>query len=395
MDNIAIDIKELSKMYKLYDRNRDRLRDALKLTRKKCYREHYALKNVNVKIMKGETIGIIGTNGSGKSTLLKIITGVVTQTAGDIVVNGKIAALLELGAGFNPEYTGIENIYLQGTMMGYNKDEIADRVQSIIDFSGIENYVNQPVKTYSSGMFLRLAFAIAINVDPDILIVDEALAVGDLEFQLKCMEKFDEFREAGKTILYVSHDINSVKRYCSRCIWIQNGRLQSVGETDRITDKYLDYLKRNEAKEVTHEVSAHNIGVINEIVLTDEFSCPITEIEMGNCMKVDITYTLNQPIENLVIGCAIYNLSNQYICGLNTLLDDFKVSDRVGLHKTTLTYDAMNLIGGTYYLDVALFEKNAHVSLDYKAKVQEFTVISKYVGEGVCVLQHHWQEVKE
>ena len=191
--DIAIEVKNLTKSYKLYDKPMDRLKDSLGLARNRKFKEHLALNNVNLSVKKGETVGIIGTNGSGKSTILKIITGVLTPTSGEVNVDGHISALLELGAGFNMEYNGIDNIYLNGMMIGFSEDEITKRLDSILEFADIGDYVYQPVKTYSSGMFVRLAFAVAINIDPEILIVDEALSVGDVFFQAKCYHKFEEF----------------------------------------------------------------------------------------------------------------------------------------------------------------------------------------------------------
>ena len=215
MSDIAIKVDHVSKLYKLYDKPSDRFKEALGLTKEKKYKEHFALSDVYFEVKKGETVGIIGTNGAGKSTILKIITGVLNPTSGKVDVSGRISALLELGAGFNMEYTGIENIYLNGTMMGYTREEVDAKVQTILDFADIGDFVYQPVKTYSSGMFVRLAFAVAINIDPEILIVDEALSVGDVFFQAKCYHKFDEFKEAGKTILFVSHDLGSIAKYLS------------------------------------------------------------------------------------------------------------------------------------------------------------------------------------
>ena len=192
-DDLAISVKGLKKMYRLYNKPSDRLLDAFGL-KKHNYREHYALNGIDLDIRKGETIGIIGTNGSGKSTILKIITGVLNPTEGSVAVNGRISALLELGAGFNMEYNGLENVYLNGTMMGFSKKEIDAKLDDILAFADIGDYVYQPVKTYSSGMFVRLAFAVAINIDPEILIVDEALSVGDVFFQSKCYHKFEEFK---------------------------------------------------------------------------------------------------------------------------------------------------------------------------------------------------------
>ena len=207
-DRKVIQIEHLTKMYKLYDRPSDRLKESLGFSKKKRYREHYALRDVSLTVHEGECVGIIGTNGSGKSTILKIITGVLSATEGTVKVDGRISALLELGAGFNSEYTGMENIYLNGTMIGFSREEIDSRLQQILDFADIGDFIHQPVKTYSSGMFVRLAFAIAINIEPEILVVDEALSVGDVFFQAKCYHKFEEFKKQGKTILFVSHDLS-------------------------------------------------------------------------------------------------------------------------------------------------------------------------------------------
>lgn len=236
-----IDIKHLNKVYNLYDKPIDRLKEVLSPTHKSYHREHYALNDISLEIKKGESVGIVGKNGSGKSTLLKIITGVLNPTSGEMNVQGKISALLELGAGFNPEYTGIENIYLNGTMMGYSKAEMDEKVDDIIAFADIGDFINQPVKTYSSGMFARLAFAVSINVEPEILIVDETLSVGDTRFQIKCMDKMKEMMEGGTTVLFVSHDINAIRRFCTRCIWINEGKMKEVGSVNMVSDHYIDF----------------------------------------------------------------------------------------------------------------------------------------------------------
>ncbi len=241
-EEYAIRVKDVSKLYKLYDKPSYRLRDALGLTRKKLYREHYALHHMNFDVKKGETVGLIGTNGAGKSTILKIITGVLNPSEGEVVIDGRISALLELGAGFNMEYTGIENIYLNGTMIGFSKEEIDRRMDNILKFADIGDFVYQPVKTYSSGMFVRLAFAVAINIDPEILIVDEALSVGDVFFQAKCYKKFEDFKKAGKTILFVSHDLGSISRYCDRVILLNKGVKMAEGNPKDMIDLYKKVL---------------------------------------------------------------------------------------------------------------------------------------------------------
>ena len=242
MSEYAIDVQNVSKIYKLYDRSRDRLAEALHLTKKKLSKDHYALDQISFQVKKGETVGIIGTNGSGKSTILKIITGVLNPTGGKVDIDGRISALLELGAGFNMEYTGIENVYLNGTMIGFSEEEIKAKLDSILEFADIGDFVYQPVKTYSSGMFVRLAFAVAINIDPEILIVDEALSVGDVFFQAKCYHKFEEFKKEGKTIVIVSHDLSSISKYCDRVILLNKGHKLAEGEPKKIVDLYKKLL---------------------------------------------------------------------------------------------------------------------------------------------------------
>lgn len=234
----AISVENVCKVYKLYDKPKDRMFEALGLTKKKKYTEHFALSNVSFNVKQGECVGIIGTNGSGKSTILKIITGVLNPTSGNVKVNGRISALLELGAGFNQEYSGMENIYLNGTMNGFTEQEIEARMQDILDFADIGDYVYQPVKTYSSGMFVRLAFSVAINIDPEILIVDEALSVGDVFFQAKCYHKFEEFKKMGKTIIIVSHDLSSIAKYCDRVILLNQGIKLGEGLPKEMIDDF-------------------------------------------------------------------------------------------------------------------------------------------------------------
>jgi teichoic acid transport system ATP-binding protein len=238
MDEKVISIKGVGKVYRLYKKPSDRAKEALDPRRRKYHSDFHALDNVDLEIQQGETVGILGRNGSGKSTLLKILTGVSSQTSGVVVVKGKVSALLELGAGFNPEMTGMENIFLNGTMQGIGREEIKALVPAIVEFADIGEFIDQPVKTYSSGMFVRLAFALAINVDPDVLIVDEALSVGDIYFQAKCYRKFEDFKKAGKTILFVTHDMNSVLKYCDRAMVLDHGKKIGEGTAKDMVDLY-------------------------------------------------------------------------------------------------------------------------------------------------------------
>ncbi len=408
----SIEVENLSKVYKLYDKPSDRLKEALSPVKKCYHKDFYALRDLNFKIKPGETVGFVGKNGSGKSTLLKLLTEVLTPTEGSLKINGKVSALLELGAGFNNEYTGMENIYLNGTIMGYSREEMDKRVDDIVKFADIGEYINQPVKTYSSGMFVRLAFAVAINVEPDILIVDEALAVGDVRFQLKCMDKFLEFKEKGITILYVSHDINSIKRFCTRAIWINEGHLEADGDVDLITDKYLDYLKmldaqseeKDDAKDNTGNDAAKSVAegerdLESTVEIAEVVSLKIMnsrgeeteEIEHGEKVSLTLTYYVNDTtIKNPVVGIALLRLDNLYVCGLNTLLDKVDVPWEKGYNSVTLTYDSFNLVGGGYYFDVAVYDQTASVPFDYRTKYREVFVKMGYIAEGIEILPHKW-----
>ena len=260
----AIEIKDVTKIYRLYEQPIDRLKESLNIGKKQYHRDFYALSRISFSVEKGQTVGIIGTNGSGKSTILKIITGVLTPTSGEVMVNGKISALLELGAGFNMEYTGLENVYLNGTMLGFSEEEINDRLQAILDFADIGEFIHQPVKTYSSGMFVRLAFAVAINIDPEILIVDEALSVGDVFFQAKCYHKFEEFKKLGKTILFVSHDLTSIAKYCDRVVLLNKGVKLAEGSPRDMVNMYKKLLVHQLDEDTLEDVNGKS--AINEHV---------------------------------------------------------------------------------------------------------------------------------
>lgn len=242
----AIKVDQVTKIYRLFDRPIDRLKESLNPFHKEYHKKFYALNEISFEVEQGQFVGIIGTNGSGKSTILKIITGVLTPTTGRVTVAGRVSALLELGGGFNMEYTGIENVYMNGTMMGYTRQEMDEKLQEILEFADIGDFVYQPVKTYSSGMFVRLAFALAINVDPDILIVDEALAVGDVFFQAKCYQKINEICKSGTTVLLVTHDMSTVIKYCDKVVVLNRGKFVAEGPAGQMVDLYKKILANQE-----------------------------------------------------------------------------------------------------------------------------------------------------
>ena len=265
----AISVRDVTKVYRLYDKPVDRLKESVSFSHKNYHRDFYALSGLSFEVKKGETVGIIGTNGSGKSTILKIITGVLTPTTGQVDVNGKISALLELGAGFNMDYTGIENIYMNGTMMGYTRKEMDAKLQDILEFAEIGDFVHQPVKTYSSGMFVRLAFALAINVDPEILIVDEALSVGDVFFQSKCYRRMEEIRKKGTTILMVTHDMGSIIKYCDRVVLLHKGEFIAQGPAGRVVDMYKKILA-GKLEDLKAELEAQSTAAVSEAAPSGE-----------------------------------------------------------------------------------------------------------------------------
>jgi teichoic acid transport system ATP-binding protein len=413
MENIqdtefAIEVSGLTKIYKLYQQPFDRVKETFGRNKKKYYQEFFALNDISFAIKKGETIGFVGRNGSGKSTLLKILTGVLQPTEGVAQVNGKVSALLELGAGFNPEFTGRENVYLNGKIMRIPREEMERKLPDILSFADIGDFIDQPVKTYSSGMFVRLAFAVAINVDPEILIVDEALAVGDTRFQLKCMDKFKEFQKKGKTILFVSHDIPAIKRFCQRTIWLNQGQKVMEGDTDFVTDQYTDFLKsevtideflaeqkkQEEGKMQINDETIDSVDLAEVVSLTifDEAGNQIDTIQHGRPVRLVIQYIVSDTsIDAPVMGVAIRSIDDEYICGINTLLDKKQIPWRRGLNTVELVYENFNLVGGGYYFDAAIMDSTATVNIDYQTKIKSFFVTMNYIAEGIVVLDHKWK----
>ena len=425
MDNhIAIKVTDLEKVYKLYDKPSERLKEALHIGRGKHHTEHRALKGVNMTIRQGECVGIIGTNGSGKSTILKIITGVLSPTAGEVEVNGRISALLELGAGFNMEYNGIENIYLNGTMIGFSKKEIDQKLDEILAFADIGDYVYQPAKTYSSGMFVRLAFAVAINIDPEILIVDEALSVGDVFFQAKCYHKFEEFKEMGKTIVFVSHDLSSISKYCDRVVLLNQGIKLGEGAPKQMIDTYkqvlvgqytapesegerllddeqlramaakgVDGSKMDGAEPGKRNVSgatacAENPELleygskkaqITEYYITDEKGTRTATILKGSAFTIHMRVEMTEKIAAPIFAFTIKTVRGTEITGTNTMFEKaFLESVEAGETKEITFTQDMNLQGGEYLLSLGVtgYEEDDFTVYHRLYDVLSVTVIS-------------------
>lgn len=363
------------------------------------------MNDVSLKIPNGVTIGLVGQNGSGKSTLLQVICGILKPNVGEVKVNGRISALLELGAGFNPEFTGIENVYMNGAIQGFTKEEMDQRLPLIQEFAEIGEFINKPVKTYSSGMFVRLAFAAAINIDPDILIVDEALAVGDLYFQLKCIEKIRSFKESGKTIIYVTHDTYSVKNICDYAVWLDHGKIIQQGDPLHVVSEFEDFMKKKSDLDISDIDNKDSINRETEdiqveqplIILKASFfeykgHKKKQQFEVLEPMTIEVEYELLKEIRDIVAGVAIYTPAGAYICGLNTKLDGYKISSCMGINKLRIHYDNLRLLPGTYHIHVGFFEKEAIGRLDYKSNISSFNVVSSsYKGEGLFLLDHTWE----
>ncbi|MCI9146692.1 MAG: ABC transporter ATP-binding protein [Hungatella sp.] len=418
----AITVKDVTKIYKMYEKPIDRLKESLHPAHREYHKKFYALNNLSFQVKKGETVGIIGTNGSGKSTILKIITGVLSPTTGTVEVEGNISALLELGAGFNSDYTGIENIYMNGTMMGFSRKEMDGKLQDILDFADIGDFVHQPVKTYSSGMFIRLAFALAINVEPEILIVDEALSVGDVFFQSKCYRRMEEIRQKGTTILMVTHDMGSIIKYCDKVVLLNKGNFVAEGPPGHMVDLYkkilanqMDSLKEEleEMNDFSGETAGENrekrkkpVGLMKEKLTINgsrtEYGDGRAEIydlglldERGNISNLLLkgeNFTIkekirfNAAIESPIFTYTIKDKKGTELSGTNTMFEGTDIRPvKAGDEYEVSFTQKMTLQGGEYLLSMSCtgFELGEHVVYHRLYDVANITVISNKNTVGV------------
>lgn len=387
MSSEMITIKDVSKVYRIYGSPSDRLKQMLR-PKKQYYRDFVALQKLSLEIQRGETFGIIGRNGSGKSTLLQMICGTVSSSTGSIAVKGRIAALLELGAGFNPEFTGRDNILLNAAILGYPKEKIERKIDELIKFSELEGFIDQPVKTYSSGMYARLAFSVAIHVEPEILIVDEALAVGDARFVAKCMRRINEIKESGATIIFVSHDVSSVRTLCDRVLWLDRGRMIDIGDVFPITSRYMEYMFKDDSDiesvataeqallELTIEQqeqslddrpSSHwgsNIGIIKYAAVQDNKGKRVDLIQWGMDIKVKITYQLTEDVikDDLTVAFSLKDLKGNDIL-VATHPEDFK--NNFDAVERSVEFSFKNYLSPGKYLLVATIEKRNSTDIHY------------------------------
>ena len=403
-----LEVNELSKAYRMYTKPQDRLKQFLFGRWKQYFKEFDALHPLSFSLDKKECLGVIGRNGSGKSTLLQILAGTLTPTTGHYSLQGKVSALLELGAGFNPDFTGRENVFLNAAILGLSNQQISAKMSSIEQFAEIGQFIDRPVKTYSSGMYVRLAFSTAIHVEPELLIVDEALSVGDAAFQYKCLQKISQLQEQGMSILFVTHDIGAVKRLCNRAIWLHEGKVVASGNAVDVAHAYEDFT-RIQLKPIMSEMAETPALVEKKVSLDaaqvreharilsysllDARESEQSSFLTGSTMRLRIRYQVFTEVpEGIIVGAAILRKDDLYVCALNTKLDSFQPNNKVGLHEIEVTYEDLALLAGNYYFKAGIFDHTGMVRWDFQDLAIEFAVTCPYIAEGVTVLKHRWKQ---
>lgn len=408
--DIAIRVQNLSKCYQIYDQPRDRLKQfmlprvqqALGKKPKQYYEEFWALNDASFTVKKGETVGVIGRNGSGKSTLLQMICGTLTPTNGTVETRGRIAALLELGSGFNPEFTGRENVYLNAVILGLSKEEIDSRFDDIAAFADIRQFMEQPVKAYSSGMIARLAFSVAVQVDPDVLVVDEALSVGDMAFQEKSFTRMKQIRDAGTSILFVSHSPSAVRNFCDRAIWLDTGRMRAIGERLAVCDEYQREMEDGLRRE-SHPISISQTDAImvREISLDVDRTISVVAIRsdkkkyrMGEDIKIDVGLRFNKNPPAYGVGLIVYDLKGNIVTILNTLRDDIFLTEEK--ENLTLLIRDNHFAPGEYDITISVSDEHGMFSYDKLESCLRFHVEMERSSRGLAKVdgllrcQHEW-----
>lgn len=395
----------LSKIYKVYFGPRALLREIL--FGKSAHHSIPALQDVSFSVSSGESFGIVGDNGAGKSTLLKILTGTAVPTSGEVNIQGKVSALLELGAGFHPEFSGLENIQFNGALMGLSRSEIEARKKEIIAFSELEEFIDNPVKTYSSGMYLRLGFAVATGFDPSVLIIDEALAVGDQRFQKKCTDRILDFKRRGKTILFCSHNLYQVRTLCDRAIWLQRGAVASSGQASRVTDQYTDYLRmdRNDSASNGLHVNACEEGDakgappekklcwIEKSVLLDESGSSRNLFQAGESFVLEVWAHFDPAFQGTPgIGVSVIRNDEVVIYTTSNTMEGIALKLlEPGRYFARIRFPHPSLLSGSYYFNLSATDQNYLQSYDAVLKAQPFTIQHPGPDFGLVRLQHEWE----
>jgi ABC-type polysaccharide/polyol phosphate transport system ATPase subunit len=376
MGDFAVEVEGVSKRFRLYHERNQSLKAAFMRGRRAKFDEFWALQDVSLSVPTGKTYGLIGHNGSGKSTLLKCMAGILVPDKGAITTRGKVSALLELGAGFHPELSGRDNVYLNGSILGMSKKQIDAQFDEIVDFAGLETFIDTPVKNYSSGMYVRLGFSVAINVDPEVLMVDEVLAVGDENFQRKCMEKFKDFRDEGRTVVIVSHALGTMRTMCDEVAWLDHGKLLGVGRPSELVDEYVgasheDREQTTEAGRGTRWGSGELQVVEAEVIHRGD---GVTRVATGEPVAIRLHYRATEPITEPVFGIALHTLDGQHVTGPNTRDVELSTGVVVGEGHIDLEIPRLMLTPGTYELTVAAYDHSLVHAYDHREKVLRFDI---------------------
>jgi len=425
----AIELTKVTKVYRRYgSRQFATLKSALThrsiLTELKPSETFTALSDFSLRVPVGSTFGLVGRNGSGKSTALKLVAGITKPTSGTVTVRGRISALIELGAGFHPEISGRENVFINGIMLGLSKREIERRFDEIVEFAELADFIDEPVKTYSSGMYMRLGFSVAIHVDPEVLLIDEVLAVGDEGFTHKCLDKFADFKRRGKTVLLVTHSLNLVERFCDEAAWLDGGHMRAEGDPYRVIAEYVSDVEKQEerflassddkARNVVASVSApvqpaadlppdpaadmmqaaegrwgSRVVEIVDVALVDAQGQPVHVIHSGDPATLRMTVRAHQPVDDFVFGIGIFGADGVCIYGTNTDIDEFTPGKLDGDATVAIAFQGLDLVEGTYKLDVAV-HKHDGVPYDYHRLLHTFRVKSRAKDVGIYRPGHRW-----
>jgi ABC-2 type transport system ATP-binding protein len=418
----AIEIKSVSKKYRIYHDKSTTLKEHILFFKRTRYEEHQVINGISFNIEKGTTIGLIGQNGSGKSTLLKLLSGIIYPDEGTIETNGRVSSLLELGAGFHPDFSGRENIYNNASIFGLSRNEIDKRYNQIVEFSELQEFIDNPVRTYSSGMYMRLAFAVAINVDADILLIDEILAVGDTNFQKKCMDKIKELKREGKTIVIVTHDTGAVERICDKAAWLSDGHIEMLDKPRNVINSYLVYMGELDEKKLAQDNT--NLQEDNKEIPADDRSgtsddntdapksspnrwgnrqIEITDVKLldkdnkekhlfahGEQMTIVMTYNIHKHTDNIVFGIGIFTKERVQCYGTNTYIDRFEIGKLNDSGTVEFVIPSLELVGGSYSLDVATHSEEG-IPYDYQTDRYFFNVISTEHDCGIYKPKHEWK----
>lgn len=402
-DEVAISVKGVSKTFRIPHEKISSLRGAaVSLFKTGGYEEFKALDDVSFEVKKGEFFGIIGRNGSGKSTLLKILAGIYQADKGKVEINGMISPFLELGIGFNPELSGRDNIYLNATVLGLTKKEIDEKFDSIVAFSELERFIDQKLKNYSSGMQVRLAFSVSIHANRDILLMDEVLAVGDTNFQSKCLEEFNKYKDAGKTVILVTHDIATVERYCDRAMLLRNGKIKMIGKAEEVGNAYVydnmsDEEKRlasgknNTNKDTESETKNKKIAEITGVKFLDKNEKEKSVFQTGEDLLIRVYFKKNKPTNRLNFGIAIFNQENNYIFGINTIIDKIDTRKYIASGFFQVNYRKIPLKANSYHIRSGIFGENDSKIYDFLNKSVSFKLLSSNRNQGLIELNYEWK----